>query len=134
MSGAAFELQKAIVTALVADTALTALVGSRIYDETPRAPAFPYVVLSQTTVADWSTSTETGAEHQLTIDAWSRQGGKREAYAIADAIVAALDDVALTVSGQALVNLRFKFTETRRDSDGITWHAALRFRAVTEPA
>jgi hypothetical protein len=45
-----------------------------------------------------------------------------------------LHDAALTLDDHALVNLRLELTETRRDADGITFHAAMRFRAVTEPA
>jgi hypothetical protein len=133
MSVASFELQKAIVAALAADGAVTALVDDRIYDQTPRSPEFPYVSLGAATATDWSTGTEDGAEHVLTVDAWSRQGGKREAHQIAGAVKAALHDAALAVSGQALVNLRFQFADTRRDPDGITYHAAMRFRAVMEP-
>ena len=34
----------------------------------------------------------------------------------------------------ALVNFRFTLADIRREPDGRTYHAVVRFRAVTEPA
>jgi hypothetical protein len=132
MTHPALAVQKAVFAALVADSAVGALIGDRIYDASPRAAAFPYVTLGDAASADWSTGTEGGGEHTLTLHVWSREWGKSECYAIIEAIEDALHDAALTLSGHALVNLRFTFADVRRDPDGITWHGALRFRAVTE--
>jgi hypothetical protein len=132
MTYPALALQKAVTTALGGSSALVAIVGDRIYDAPPRNAAFPYVSLGQISVADWSTGTEAGAEHQLILDAWSRAAGKRECYAMIDAVTAALNDAALTLDGSALVNLRFQLADVRRDPDGITFHGVIRFRAVTE--
>jgi hypothetical protein len=133
MTHPSLALQKAVVAALVADSGVGTLIGDRIYDATPRDATFPYVTVGQVNTTDWSTGTEDGAEHALTLHAWSRERGKRECYAISAAVEAALHDAALSLDGHALVNLRFEFAETRRDPDGITFHTAMRFRAVTEP-
>jgi len=132
MTAPALALQQAVVTALAASAPLVAIVGNRIYDAPPRNAAFPYVSFGPASIADWSTGTETGAEHQLVLDAWSREAGKKQCYAILDAIAAALNDTALSLAGNALVNLRFQFADIRRDPDGITFHGVIRFRAVTE--
>jgi hypothetical protein len=133
MTHPSLALQKAVVAALVADTAVGALIGERIYDAPPRDATFPYVTVGQVNTTDWSTGTEAGAEHQLTLHVWSRERGKKQCYAIAEAVEAALHDAALTLEDHALVNIRFEFAETRRDPDGITFHSAIRFRAATEP-
>lgn len=135
MSDSATALRAAIHDALNADAALTAMIGGpKIYDEPPLSPAFPYVTLGEARVSDFSTGTEAGAEHQLTLHAWSRQGGHREAHEIAGALLQALDDAPLTLSGHRLVNMRFSVADIRREADGRTYHALVRFRAVTEPA
>ena len=134
MTSATLALQKAIYAKLVADDAVGALVGDRIYDVAPRNAAFPYVTIGRATETDWSTGTEDGAEHRLTLDVWSRQHGRSECLAVAAAIRAALHDAALPLDGHALVNLRCEGIDTARDPDGITFHGVLRFRAVTEPA
>ncbi len=134
MSTAAVALRAAIHDALVADSSLTSLLGgAKVYDEVPQAAAFPYVTLGEAQVSDWSTATESGEEHQMTLHAWSRQGGHREAHVIAGALLQALDDAPLTLTDHRLVNLRFTLADVRREADGRTYRAMVRFRAVTEP-
>ncbi|HWP16025.1 MAG TPA: DUF3168 domain-containing protein [Xanthobacteraceae bacterium] len=135
MSTAAAALRAAIHDALVADGALTALLGGpKVYDEPPQAAAFPYVTLAEARVSDFSTASDAGEEHRLTLHAWSRQGGHRQAHLIAGALLQALDDAPLAPDGCHLVNLRFATADIRRESDGRTYHALVRFRAVTEPS
>jgi len=127
-------LRAAVHDALTADSALTALLGGpKVYDEPPRAAAFPYVTLGETRIADWSTGDSGGQEHQLTLHAWSRQGGHAQAHLIAGALLQALDDAALPLAEHRLVNFRFAVADVRREADGRTYHALVRFRAVTEP-
>ncbi|MEA2990407.1 MAG: hypothetical protein QOG83_3118 [Alphaproteobacteria bacterium] len=134
MTTAAVALRAAIHDALVADTPLTAILGApRIYDEPPKGVSFPYVTLGEARISDWSTGSEGGQEHQLTLHAWSRQGGHREAHLVAGALLQALDDANLALTDHRLVNLRFALADVRRESDGRTYHALVRFRAVTEP-
>jgi hypothetical protein len=133
-TAASAALRAAIHDALNADAALNALLGGqKVYDEPPRAAAFPYVTLGETRIADYSTGTEAGEEHQLVLHAWSRQGGHREAHLIAGALLQALDEAPLTLADHHLVNFRFSVADVRREADGRTYHALVRFRAVTEP-
>jgi hypothetical protein len=135
MPAAHVALRSAIHDALVADTALAAaLGGAKVYDEPPRNAAFPYVTLGDARVTDASADGGPTQEHQLTLHAWSRQGGHKEAHVITGALLAALDDAPLAPNGHRLVNLRFTIADIRREADGRTYHALVRFRAVTEPA
>jgi hypothetical protein len=134
MSTASSALRAAIHDALIADAPLTALLGgARVYDEPPREASFPYVTIGEARVSDFSAGSEPGAEHQLTLHGWSRQGGHREAHLIAGALLQALDDAPLALPDHRLVNLRFAVADVRREADGRTYHALVRFRAVTEP-
>jgi hypothetical protein len=127
-------LRAAVHDALAADTALTSLLGGpKVFDEPPRSAAFPYVTLGETRISDFSAGDERGEEHQLMLHAWSRQGGHKEAHLIAGALLEALDDAPLTLADHRLVNFRFAVTDVRREADGRTYHALVRFRAVTEP-
>jgi len=134
MSGASWELQKAVFAALGADAGVTALIGdpARIYDDAPAGAALPYVAIGEDIETDWSTATEAGSEHALTIHIWSRAGGRKEAKAILAAIRDALHDAAPALDDHAVVNLRFQFAHVLREPDGETWHGIARFRAVTE--
>jgi hypothetical protein len=134
MASAGWDLQKAVYAALAADATLTTLLGgAAIHDAVPQNATFPYVVIDQTQIRDWSTGTEPGAEHMLMLHVWSRHAGKREAHEIADAIRAALGGAMLSLEEHRLVNLRHQYSELKRDEDGETQHGVLRFRAVTEP-
>jgi hypothetical protein len=135
MSTASAALRAAIHATLVADAPLSALLGGpRVYDEPPAAAEPPYVTLGEARVANFAAGDDPGEEHQVTLHAWSRQGGHREAHMIAGALLAALDDAPLSVAGHHLVNCRFAVADVRRERDGRTYHALVRFRAVTEPA
>ena len=133
-TAASAALRAAVHDALTNDPALiAALGGTKIYDEPPREAAFPYVTFGEMRVADFSSGSEPGLEHQLTLHAWSRQGGQREAHVIAGVLLQALDDAPLALSGHRLINFRFAVADVRREADGRTYHALVRFRAVTEP-
>jgi hypothetical protein len=132
MPTAATALRAAIYDALLADGALSAVLGGpRVYDEAPQDTVFPYVTLGEMRLADASTASEAGLAHQLTLHAWSRQGGHREAHEIAGALLQALDDAPLMLDGHELVDLRFALADIRREADGRTYHALVRFRALT---
>ena len=92
------------------------------------------MTLGESRIADFSTGSETGEEHQLTLHAWSREGGHKQAHLIAGALLSALDDAPLELADNHLVNFRFAVGDVRREADGRTYHALVRFRAVTEPA
>jgi hypothetical protein len=127
-------LRAAIIDALRADASLVAMLGGpKIYDEPPRGAALPYVTLGDARIAALPADEAEALEHQLTLHAWSRQGGHREAELIAAALLQALDDAPLPLADHRLVNLRFALADVRRDADGRTYHALIRFRAVTEP-
>lgn len=129
-----WSLQQAVYEALVNDAALTSLLGgARIYDDVAQGTSFPYVTIGVARANDWSTGTENGLEHHITLHAWSRYAGKKQAFALLEAIRSALHDAPLALTDGVLVNLRSQSMEVRRDEDGKTYHGLIRFRAVTEP-
>jgi hypothetical protein len=132
MSTASVALRAAIHDALASDGGLAAVLGGpKVYDAPPRGTPVPYVTLGEARVG--AVTSEGDVEHQLTLHAWSRQGGHKEAHLIAGALLSALDDAPLTLDGHRLVNLRFALADIRREADGRTYHAVVRFRAVTAP-
>jgi hypothetical protein len=133
MSSSGLALQRAIFAKLSSDSALIAALGApRIYDDVPPRAKFPFLTFGQSTERDWSTGTDTGNEHLVTLHVWSRARGRSEAETAIAAAREALHDQALTLDGHRLINLRHEFSEARRDSDGETFHGIVRFRAVTE--
>ena len=129
---AAAELQRAVVAALKGDSGLAALVADRVFDHTPATAAFPYVTLGRLTSYDWSTATERGSEHLVTLHAWSQGNGKRQALALMARADAALHDRPLVLDGYALVNLRLEMTELAYDDAQGAYRGTMRLRAVVE--
>ncbi|MGE0280227.1 MAG: DUF3168 domain-containing protein [Rhizobiaceae bacterium] len=133
---AAAELQKAVLGLLGAHAPLVAMLGGpKILDHAPANVAFPYITFGRTSVFDWSTATEEGAEHLFTLHIWSKGKGKAEALGVMETVRGLLHDADIALaSGQQLVNLRHEAAEVRYDDDLSVYHGTLRFRAVTEQA
>jgi hypothetical protein len=96
--GFALELQKGIRAALVADSDITDLVSTRVYDEPPQRPTYPFIKFGSIQPQADDTDGSTGANISLTIDAFSRATGRVEASRIAEAIRASLHRQEETVS------------------------------------
>ena len=129
-----WELQRAVFAALSADAGLRALIGDppRIYDDAPIDGAFPFLAIGQTRTVDWP-GAEQGVEHELSLYAWSRYGGRKEIKEIMSAVYDVLHDGDLTLTTRRLINLRFVFGDVFRKQDGETFQGLMRYRAVTEP-
>jgi hypothetical protein len=95
-TAASAALRAAVHDALKNNAALNTLLGgSKVYDEPPRGAAFPYVTLGETRISNFSSGDQFAEEHQLTLHAWSRQGGHREAHLITGTLLQVLDDAPL---------------------------------------
>jgi hypothetical protein len=130
---ASWALQKSIHTALTGNAALTTLLGgARIYDEVPRNAAFPYISHGESVVRDWSTATDDGHEHSISIHVWTRGAGRKPAHDLLDCITTALAPAAIVLDGHRLISLQQEHAEVRRDGDGETWRGLLRLHATTE--
>ncbi|MEE9589689.1 MAG: DUF3168 domain-containing protein [Hyphomicrobiaceae bacterium] len=133
-ASANWALQESVYQALQSDGPLVSLLGgAKIYDRAPRDAALPYVTFGQSVARDWSTGTEEGEEHILTLHIWSEQPGRKETQEIIKALRDALNNAALGVTNHHLINIRYEFSDTRRDPEGETFHGIVRYRAVTEP-
>ncbi|MEO1205926.1 MAG: DUF3168 domain-containing protein [Pseudomonadota bacterium] len=126
-------LQKAVYQHLADDAGVLAVLGgTKIFDDVPRSATYPYVTLGAGQTVDWSTGDGEGAEHILTLNVWSRSGGRREILRIAEALRAALLETDLVLSDHRLVLLRMQGLDVRRGADGETYQGIMRFRVLTE--
>lgn len=129
---AARALQKAIWEALGTDAALTALIGAgKVFDRVPAHTPFPYVSFGRTSVADWGTDTEEGAEHLVTLHAWSKDKGRASVLAVLERVRARLLE-GVEPAGHHLVNLAFLSMEAAFEDEAGVEHGTLTLRAVTE--
>ncbi|GIL03331.1 MAG: hypothetical protein BroJett030_32300 [Alphaproteobacteria bacterium] len=126
-------LQKAVYETLLADAALTALIGSgRLFDDVPPATRPPYLLFAGSGHSDWSTGTEAGEAHAFGIEVWSAGKGRKEAAAIAAAVRDALAGLAAIEPPWHLVSLRHESTTFERDPQTEYFRGLMRFRALVE--
>nr|CAD6421040.1 hypothetical protein REQ54_02178 [Rhizobium sp. Q54] len=130
---AANALLAAIHARLSSDAALSGLIGpDGIRDRLLPRPALPAIVFGEVETRDYSTGTEAGEEHRLTLEVWSEAAGRRQAEEIAHRVRVLLHGVSLLLAGHALVSLLHLRTRTRRQTKTALFEAQLLFRAVTE--
>lgn len=129
MSLHSFELQKTIFNALSGNSALTNLITG-VFDDVPENQEYPYVVVGEETSLNIGCKTKDALEHTLTIHSYSRERGRKQVKQIMSAIYEVLHESNLSVSGASLINLRNEFETVLLETDGITRHGVLRFRAV----
>ncbi|MEO0983272.1 MAG: DUF3168 domain-containing protein [Pseudomonadota bacterium] len=78
MSASAFNLQKAIYAALIADAGLASLIGDppRVFDDAPAGAIFPYVILGEAREKTLP-GLDDAFEHELKLYVFSRYAGRR---------------------------------------------------------
>ncbi|WP_230171011.1 DUF3168 domain-containing protein [Rhizobium sp. CECT 9324] len=126
------ELLAALQVAVMADAALSALVGADGFsDRRLRATRFPAISLGTVEARDWSTGTETGFEVLLTLEAWSEQG-RREAEVLADRLRQLAQGLEPALASLRLVNMVHRRTVSRREAKTGLFVAEVTMRAVVE--
>jgi len=127
-------LQGAIYATLAGSLELTtALGGTFIFDDVPDRQKLPYVLFGQSRHSDWSTSTEDGTEHEINLDIWSRENGRKQIFEFSDLITSSLGGLPETLSGHHLVNFKLRSLTISRDPKSTYYLGRLVFRAITEP-
>ena len=135
--GFALALQKGLRAALVANSGVTALVSTRVYDEPPQNVTFPFLRFGDITPNAFDTDTKVGASVDITLEASSRSAsGRVEAVQIVEAVNAALhrQEASVTVTGFTLVELIFQTHSVTREPDGRGYTAVIALRALLETA
>lgn len=137
-------LQAAIVAALKADSSLTGLIAGRVYDRIPNLHQFPYIRVgdSDEDLPDLADCID-GSEIFSTLHAFSRPQedatnatqprGKVEVKRIAGAAKRAIHGANLSLEDNRLILIEHYRTVFLTDPDGLTEHAIIMFRALTEP-
>ncbi|MBX5279130.1 DUF3168 domain-containing protein [Rhizobium sp. NLR13a] len=132
MASPDLELQGSIVARLKADAILSALIGSRVYDQPPEGATFPYFTIGEAQFLRDDATCVSGGQVYLTMHAWSRAVGFPEVKRIADAVAESLHLAPLTLATNHLISINHRQTRVFRDADGLTSHAVIEFVAYVE--
>src|SRR5262245_29878392 len=132
MSDPSLELQAAIVSKLKNDAGVQAVVGQRIYDEVPANPTFPYISIGDNQVLPDDADCIDGTEIFWQLDGWARDPHFPTCKQISKAVIAAMHNLPLTITGYANVVCEMSTTNYLHDPDGITRHVAINFRFLIQ--
>ncbi|MEH6391119.1 MAG: DUF3168 domain-containing protein [Sulfitobacter sp.] len=132
--GYALALQRALVTALKVDAGVVSLVSTRVYDQPPQSAERPYIRIGGIEPRPLRTDGKKSANLTFGIEAHSRPltSGRVEATRCAEAIVAALDESALAVTGYDTVQVHWQTQTVAQDSDGQSYTAIVAFTALLD--
>lgn len=126
------EFQTYIYALLTGDADLTAIVGSRVYDNVPEGAEFPYISFGPHDVIEDDADCITAGEHNLQLDVWSRTVGSLQTKEIVSKIKSILHDHDGEMLVNALASLRVENRRIFRDPDGKTTHGILNITALIE--
>ena len=136
MSDVLFLVQGAVTAALAGDATTTGLIGSppRLFDHVPPGAAFPYVTFGPVQIQPYDDMTDIGFEQIITLDIWSRYRGGLELKNIMQALYNVLHRATLSLSSGVPIVCELHSADLAPLSDGLTYHAALRFTVITQAA
>ena len=135
--GYALATQVGVLAALKANSGVTSLVSTRIYDEPPQDVVFPYLRFNTIQPNAFDTDTAQGALVDISLEAHSRSAsGRVEATQIAEAVQAALhrQEASVLIAGYTLVELIFEAISVTRDSEGRGFTAVISLQAMLDTA
>jgi Protein of unknown function (DUF3168) len=133
MSDPSLELQLAIVARLKGDSGVQGVVGQRIYDEVPINPTFPYISIGDNQVLPDKADCIDGTEIFWQLDGWARdKEDPPTCKQISKAVVAAMDDLPLTITGYDNIVCELNTINYLHDPDGTTRHVAINFRFLIQ--
>lgn len=115
---AASPVSEAVFGVLTLDATLAALVPGGIHDDVPEDPTYAFVWYELLTETDRrGLGTGSLPELELRVHAFSLYGGKQQAQAVIDRVIALLKDAALTITGWTQAGLVFYDSTTQLPLD-----------------
>lgn len=108
-------LQRAVYDALV-----LAMPSMPVYADVPEDSVFPYVVIGEDILTEYSTATTNGWRVSLNVHVWGRQPSRLEVKNIQAEVYAALHRQELTVEGFHFITCEFENEYSFLDSDAKT--------------
>ena len=135
-NGFALELQKGVRATLVANSGVTNLVSTRIYDEPPTPVTYPFIRFGNITPSADDTDGNIGAEVSFEIEAFTQSTGRVKATQIAEAVRAALhrSESSVTLTGFYLIEMRCENYVVTRNADERGHKASVILTAILETA
>lgn len=135
MASADLELQGAIIARLRSHPAVTAIVGTRTYDNPAADAQLPFIAYGEASVSRADVACVRSQEIYVTVHAWSDPDygtGFAQVKQMTDAIELALHEYPAVLPTNRLISLEHRQTRIFRDEDGATGHGVIELVAFVE--
>lgn len=126
---AAAALQAAVVAALASAEGIAG-VASGVFDGAPARAAFPYVVIGNGLVFDWSTKTTSGREHRVAVNLWDKGGRAARLHGLVAAVETAVAALPPDLPGHRIVGIMLVRSRILRPARG-PWAGLVEHRVRT---
>jgi hypothetical protein len=133
-TGAAGDLQEALLSAVRADAGVTAYFGpvARVLDEDGEDLAYPYAVLERHEVRPAGASDVAASEHVFSFAVFSRHGGRIEAVRAVQALRHAIEAAPVSVPGHHIVFSLVTYADVLRAANLKRFRGIVRARFILE--
>jgi len=127
------ELKAAIIAWLAADSAISAIVGAKIFDRVKAGRKMPYVNYGAVDVRPADGTCLRAFDVNITLHGWSVEPNADEANSIADAVTDALHQAPVTLPMPFILSsIEHRLNRVFTDPDGLTTHAVMEFAAYVQ--
>lgn len=132
MASPARTLAGASIARLREASAVTALVGGRVWHRAPEDAVFPYIADFITDGLRDDAEGARGSVVTMSVHVWTRDGVDplQDARCISHEVAEALHNYPLVLPGNRLVTLVHRGERVFYDQDGLTGHGIVEFRAI----
>lgn len=123
-----------VVSALKADASLAALVGSNIFSHVPQGTDFPYVYV-EIEGLPFMDKDESGMDFNVQVHVYDRKSSPKSVADIRSACYDILNraGVNIALDSGTLIDIQHSgLADIFKDSDGVSWHGVIEFRAVVQ--
>ena len=131
------ELQQLIEDTLRADSSVSAIVGSRVYDTAPPEGrrTFPDITFGASDYVPESLECLVSGDVTFQLDCWTRDHGRLgTCRGLTSAVMRVLHDTELALTTNALIRIQVELVRVFRDPDGLTGHGVVQVTASVEEA
>jgi hypothetical protein len=127
-----YQIQLAVVSALKSASAVSAIIGTRVFDRVSPEIKPPYITISDIVVLPELAEDTDAAGTTLAIHGWSENSGSAEIYKMGAAVTTALHEAPLIIAGKQVQSILLESSRYLRDPDGITSHGVFTFNILTD--
>lgn len=131
MTAPAVELQKLLYEEIIGDAEIMAKLAA-MYDRVPGDITYPYGSFGPRQRFGEDAGCIAASNHRVQLDFWSRAVGVAECETIVDLVKRKFNNAALSITDNALVNMRVTMDSVTDDPDGLTHHGIVMIEALIE--